>query len=117
MNPTSGGKRTLLSSGENSPNKVSRTTLRVSTSSRSLRRLLIKGRKAPDATDAGYIFAKLLNPCMAARRSSSNVALCSLLLSVLIVSVAVCLAGACDSRIRNIATGHSIFHGHRRPGA
>lgn len=89
----------------------------VSTSSRSFRRLLINGRRAPDATDAGYIFAKLLSPCIAALRSSSSVALCNLPIKVLIVSVAVCLAGACDSRIRNIATGHSIFHGHHRPGA
>lgn len=49
---------------------------------------------------------------MAARRSSSRVAFCNLLLSTSIVSVAVCLAGACDSRIRNISA-RSQSHGHR----
>lgn len=75
----------------------------VSTSSTSLLRQLIRFLKAPEATDAGYSFAKLLKPNMAARRSSRSVALCKRPLRVLMVLVAFCFAGACDSRMRNIA--------------
>ena len=77
-------------------------TLVESTSSTSLFRQLMRVRKAPDATDAGYNLAKLLSPNIAALRSSSRVALCSRPLKVAIVSSAVCLAGACDSSMRNM---------------
>lgn len=102
-------KLTLFSSGENNINNVSKTTLIVSTSSASFRMLEIKSRSEPDATLAGYVFAKLLNPRIAALRSSNNVALWSLPESVVIASVAVCLAGAWDSSMRNILNGD---HGH-----
>ena len=58
--------------------------------------------RPPEATDAGYNLAKLLSPSIAARRSSSNVALCKRPLKVAIVEEAFCFAGACDSRIRSI---------------
>jgi hypothetical protein len=82
---------------------VSRTTLIVSTSSKSLAKQPIRPRREPDATEAGYSLAKLRKPRMAARRSSSNVALLRRLLRVEMVSVAVCLAGAWASSIRNIS--------------
>lgn len=95
-------ERTLASCGLNNIKNVSSTTLIVSTSPTSLFKLLMSPLRAPEATEAGYVFAKLLSPRIAARRSSSSVALCRRLLRVLMVSVAVCLAGACDSRMRNI---------------
>jgi hypothetical protein len=84
---------------------VSNTTLIVSTSSASLVRQAMSPRRAPEATEAGYSLAKLRSPKMAARRSSRRGALARRLLSVLIVSVAVCLAGACASSIRSIVGG------------
>lgn len=69
-------------------------TFVVSTSSTSLFRQLIRLLNAPEATDAGYALAKLLSPSIAALRSSNNVALCSRPLSVEIVVVAFCFAGA-----------------------
>jgi hypothetical protein len=81
---------------------VSSTTLIVSTSSASLVRQAMSPRRAPEATEAGYSLAKLRSPKMAARRSSSSVALARRLLSVVIVSVAVCLTGAWASSIRSI---------------
>lgn len=93
---------TLDSSGLKSINSVSSMTFVVSTSSTSLLRQLIRFLRAPDATEAGYTFAKLLNPNIAALRSSSNVALCRRPLSVEIVLVAFCFAGACDSSSLNI---------------
>ena len=85
---------TLNSSELKSINNVSNITLAVSTSSPSLLRLLIRFLNAPEATEAGYNFAKLLKPKMAALRSSTSVALCSRALRVFIVSVAFCFAGA-----------------------
>jgi hypothetical protein len=93
---------TLCSLGLKSMSSVSRTTLIVSTSSASLVRHAMSPRRAPDATEAGYSLAKLRRPRMAARRSSRRVALASRPDRVLIVSVAVCLAGACASSIRII---------------
>lgn len=58
--------------------------------------------KAPDATEAGYTFAKLLRPSMAALLSSNNVALCKRPLSVEMVLVAFCFAGAWDSSNLNM---------------
>lgn len=58
--------------------------------------------RAPDDTEAGYTFAKLLNPSIAALRSSKSVALWRRPLRVEIVVVAFCFAGACDSSMRNI---------------
>ncbi|PSN73360.1 hypothetical protein BS50DRAFT_185593 [Corynespora cassiicola Philippines] len=83
---------------------VSKTPLIVSTSSASFVRHAIKPRRAPEATDAGYSLAKLRRPRMAARRSSNKVALARRLLRVLMVSVAVCLAGAWASSMRNMVT-------------
>lgn len=94
---------TLVSSGLNSIRSVSNMTLVVSTSSTSLLRQLIKFLKAPEATDAGNNFAKLLNPSIAALLSSKRVALCKRPLRVLMVVVAFCFAGAWDSSIRNMA--------------
>ena len=85
---------TLELSGLKSIKRVSSITLAVSTSSASLLRLLMRLRRAPDATDAGYNFAKLLNPKIAALRSSNSVALCRRVLRTLIVSSAFCFAGA-----------------------
>lgn len=97
--------RTLRSSGLKSASSVSSTSLMVSTSSASLVKHDIRPRRAPDATDAGYSLAKLLNPWMAARRSSRRVALARRPLSVLIASAAFCLAGAWASSMRSIFTG------------
>ena len=98
---------TLFSSGLKSMSNVSSTTLTVSTSSASLAKLPISPRRDPDATEAGNCFAKLLSPSIAARRSSSKVALRRRLLSVLIVSVAVCLAGVWPWRMPNIVARDS----------
>jgi hypothetical protein len=92
----------LSSLGLKSMSSVSRTTLIVSTSSASLVKHAMRPRRAPDATEAGYSLAKLRRPRIAARRSSTREALAKRLLSVSIVPVAVCLAGACDSSIRII---------------
>jgi len=78
--------------------RVSRTTLPVSTSSTSLFKVDIRARRDLEATEAGYCFAKLRRPSMAARRSSNRVALKRRLLKVLMVSVAFCFAGDCVSR-------------------
>lgn len=94
---------TLASSGLKSINKVSSVTFVESTSSISLFRPPMRLRRDPDATDAGYSLAKLRRPRMAALRSSRSVALCKRPLNVAMVSAAVCLAGAWDSSIRNIA--------------
>lgn len=94
---------TLVSSGLNSIRSVSNMTLVVSTSSTSVFKQLIKFFKAPEATDAGYNFAKLLNPSIAALLSSKSVALCKRPLRVLMVVVAFCFAGAWDSSMRNMA--------------
>lgn len=95
---------------------VSSTTLSVSTSSPSLVRDVMSPRNAPDATEAGYSFAKLRRPRMAARRSSRRVALVRRPLSVLIVSVAVCLGGALASSTRIILRklGGLWLHGRGR---
>ena len=92
----------LPSLGWKSASSVSSTTLSVSTSSASLVRDDISPRRAPEATEAGYSLAKLRRPRIAARRSSRSVALDKRLLSVLIVSVAVCLGGALASSTRII---------------
>ena len=97
---------TLVSSGLKSIKRVSSMTLVVSTSSTSLFRQLMRLLKAPEATEAGCSFAKLLNPSIAALRSSNNVALCRRPLSVEIVFVAFCFAGACDSRSLNIVMSY-----------
>lgn len=97
-----GGQLTLDSSGLKSINKVSSMILAVSTSSTSLLRELMRFLRAPDATDAGYSFAKLLSPSIAALRSSNKVALCRRPLSVEMVFSAFCFAGACDSSNLNI---------------
>ena len=96
--------RTLRSLGLKSIISVSNTTLIVSTSSASLVREAISPRRAPEATEAGYSLAKLRRPSMAARRSSRRVALARRLLRVLMVSVAVCLAGACIRSIVGLWT-------------
>ena len=85
---------TLDSLGLKSIKSVSSTTFVVSTSSPSLLKLLMRFLKAPDATDAGYSFAKLLKPNIDALLSSSSVALCNRPLKVDIVSSAFCFAGA-----------------------
>lgn len=53
----------------------------------------MSSRKDPLATDAGYCFAKLRSPRMAARRSSRSVADCSRPHNVSMVAVAVCRGG------------------------
>lgn len=55
----------------------------------SRRRTVMSSRSDPLATDAGYCFAKLRRPSMAARRSSSRVADCKRPQRVSIVAVAV----------------------------
>ena len=68
-------------------------------------------RSEPDATEAGYTLAKLRRPRIATLRSSNSVALCKRPLRVAIVSSAVCLAGACDSSMRNMVSmmGHGCY--------
>ena len=105
----------LLESGLKSIRNVSRISRIVSTSpvppsppsrrsrpassllgfspSPSRRRVAINSRKEPDATEAGYCFAKLRRPSIAARRSSRSVAECNRPHSVSIVDVAVCRGG------------------------
>lgn len=95
----------LFSSGLKSMSSVSSTTFMVSKSSASFVRAAIRPRSEPEATEAGYSLAKLRRPRMAARRSSRRVALWRRLQRVLMVSVAVCLAGACASSMRNMAGG------------
>ena len=59
----------------------------------SRRRVAMSSRKEPDATEAGYCFAKLRRPNIAARRSSKSVADCRRPHRVSIVAVAVCNGG------------------------
>lgn len=82
----------------------------------SLRNVATSSRKEPDATEAGYCFAKLLSPSMAARRSSSNVADCSRPQSVSMVAVAVCKGGVLSIVILCCPPAcASSFHCYSRP--
>jgi hypothetical protein len=83
----------LFSFGLNSQTSVSRMILTESTSSPSFLRLPIRPRRESEATEAGYSFAKLRSPKIAARRSSRRVDEVKRLDRVLIVSDTDCFAG------------------------
>jgi hypothetical protein len=91
----------LFSFGLKSQTNVSRIILTESTSSPSFLKLPIKARRESDATEAGYSFAKLRSPNIAARRSSRSVEEVRRLESVFIVSDTDCFAGV--AAIANIA--------------
>lgn len=91
----------LFSFGLKSHTSVSRVIFTESTSSPSFLKLPMSARKESDATDAGYSFAKLRNPSIAARRSSRRVDDVKRLERVFMVSKTDCFAGVVA--IANIA--------------